>query len=146
MSPEVAGCYGEEGYSSFVAAYGVDAAYERDAPGDPMSERLARSTNLILYDNRTTLTVVTADRVVFDYRPAKNLTIRMQSVGSDVVLGLFAIDARIENRGKQVPFFQSDNVSDPFLAQHVPWSQLPEFLKQFMAVFDQVFVGTHKGI
>ena len=139
VSPEVEGCYTENGYSSFMAAYGVDGAYERLAPGEPMSIRLARSTNLILYDNRTVLTEVTDDHVVFDYRPAKNLNIRMQSVGSDVMLGLFSIDATIENRGKKVPFFQSDNASEEFLSQHVPWSQLPEFLKQFMAVFDRVF-------
>jgi hypothetical protein len=139
VSPEVAGCYGEGGYSSFFAAYGVDASYERVVSSEPMSRRLARSTSLILYDNRTVLTSVTNDHVIFDYHPAKYLSIRMQSVGSDLALGLFAIDARIENRGKQVPFFQSDNALDPFLAQYVPWSQLPEFLKQFMAVFERVF-------
>ena len=140
ISEEVAGCYADNGYSSFVAAYGVDGAYERLAPGDPMNQRLARSTSLILYDNRTQLVSNTSDCVVFDYRPAKNLIIQMRSVGSDVMLGLYAIDARVIGRGKKViPFFQSDSTSDEFLAQHVPWSQLPEFLKQFMAIFEQVF-------
>ena len=114
ISEEVAGCYADNGYSSFVAAYGVDGAYERLAPGDPMNERLARSTSLILYDNRTQLVSNTSDCVVFDYRPAKNLIIQMRSVGSDVMLGLYAIDARVIGRGKKViPFSPFILATDP---------------------------------
>ena len=139
VCPEVEASYGEGGYSSFVAAYGVDAAYERIQPGDPMSHRLADSTSLVLYDNRTKLVAVTDDVVQFEYRPAKQLLIVMTSTGSDIPIGMFTVEAKVEGRGGPKVFFSSDRTENPTLAQHIPWSQLPEFLKYFMAAFEHVF-------
>ena len=139
VSPEVEASYGEGGYSSFVAAYGVDAAYERGFPGDPMSRRLADSTSLVLYDNRTKLAAVTDNLVQFEYRPVKQLVIVMTSTGSDIPIGMFTVEAKIESRGGAKVFFSSDQTKNETLAQHIPWSQLPEFLKYFMSAFTQIF-------
>lgn len=139
VSPEVEGTYGEN-YESFVAAYGVDAAYERLVDGTPLSKRLANAVDLILYDNRTKLISVTDDRVVFEYRPAKDLVIRMGSFGPDVVLGLFTIDANFVGRGSKLEtLFQSDHAQVNLLMQHIPWNNLPAFLKYFVELYMECF-------
>jgi hypothetical protein len=137
ISPDVETAYGDGNRSSFVAAYGVDAAYERTFPGASMARRLAESTNLVLYDDRTKLTVLTDELVRFEYRPTKQLVMTFTSAGSDIPIGLFAVEAMVKTWGGTKVFFSSDQTDNAVLSQHIPWSQLPEFLKYFMSIFEK---------